>query len=294
MAKLNHSDFTGGKFNQAVFRVSSNVETNYTNALMTQSDFRSADFSSAILPDSKLEGTLFNKRSMLPISVDQALKLGMVEKSGVTLILWDKKDEDFYKFVTSLEAAGQVIELAPVVEYAYDVTTIPDQFDTVLHLNGSQPAQSFSINTQKALVQFVNSGGKYLYGEWNGYEYAQGRMSEMSDLIIIRRKFPASMVSGMTLKETIFGKKHPLLANLKFPLYLPMMGMSLGEAAVFSKNPVQVLAKSVEIYDEIAIRRLGEGLVIAFAFETTGPYAANALNNPNILQLYLNALEFER
>jgi hypothetical protein len=163
----------------------------------------------------------------------------------------------------------------------------PAGFSAVIHLNGTTYDLDMPIAGQIALSNYVRGGGGYIQNEWDAYEFAQGRMANMRDLILFDRI--ESGLDGSVTLTTVPGQGgHPVLANVP-STFTFQTAFNYGPAHAFSANPVTVLMR-YDAYDAVAVRQFGSGRIVGF--KHAGNFAFNTLSDVNVQQLYINAVHW--
>jgi uncharacterized protein YjbI with pentapeptide repeats len=290
-AILRGTDFSGANLKKADLRM-----TKIESSLFVKTHLEEADLGTISLKDSDLSGAYltgakFNKRSVLPFDKDEALKLGMlfVENRSVFMI-WDAKDDHFNDFVRYLTDQGSDITLSAEAEYDFkgEVELLP--YDAVIHLNGSTYNKDMNASGQKALVEYVKNGGTFIYGEWNSYEYNNNSsMREMRDLTLLDS---SATTEDVQFKSADGQSNHPLVMGLAFP-FTVTGSFGLGKIHPFDQDPSTSIVKDANGNDLVVVRHFGKGRVIGFAF--SGNFDSNYnLDNPNIRQLYSNAVQWQK
>lgn len=279
-ASMKNSKLTGLTFSQA----------NLDQADLTGSDIRGSELSEAKLETAILKDVLYNRRTVLPFSEDMAKQKGMIfKKANSTLILPDVKNASLEMFVKALTELGDEVTVSSGLEYQFDgVREKLTNYDVVIHLNAQTFENDIPMTGQTALVEFVQRGGTFIYGEWNSYEVGQGRLRGMVDLNLYKLN-DTNGNKTMTLFKTEVGAASGLLDGVADGVAIPVNGWTDGEIAQFSSQPVQVLMKEQEL-PVVVGRNLGAGQVIGFRFNCNeGQNGGNCLRNKDLQRLYFNA-----
>ena len=205
------------------------------------------------------------------------------------LIIYDVRNAETQALESALEAAGMAVSFSATDETGYDGTNpSPVGFDAVIHLNGTTWSTDMPVAGQDALVSFVQSGGAFLHGEWNAYEYLYGRMQHMRDLTLFDR---TSGWSGSIVFSDAPGMSaHPVLANVP-STFAVSAGQNVGSVHAFSVSPATVLMVDESGNDAVAVREFGNGRVVGF--HHAGNYGGYAtLSDSNIQQLYIDGIRW--
>jgi len=201
------------------------------------------------------------------------------------LLIWDENNTPTASLQTSLENAGLTVALSDTNESLYDGTNpSPQDFATVIHLNGTTYQNKMLTTGQQALVDFVYDGGGYIHTEWNAYQINQNQMMLMRDLILFDRTSGSEGV--LTWDVNASEINHPVLNGIPSSFSFDG-GMNEGTVHPFSIDPSVVLM-TASAGDMVAVREFGMGRIVGFA------HAANyssyeTLLDPNIQQLFVNA-----
>lgn len=208
------------------------------------------------------------------------------------LLIYDVNNSNVTALSNALQSAGITVTLSSTSETGYDGTNpSPIGFSAVIHLNGLTYSTDMPVAGQNALVDYVqNRGGVFISGEWNAYEYLNGRMANMRDLILFNR---SSGSTGTITYNTVVGMSgHPLLAGIPSGFSFAE-GYNLGSINTFSSQPATVLMRDGGGNDAVAIRNFGNGIVVGFN-HAANYSGTSCLTNANIQQLYINAIRLAR
>ena len=92
------------------------------------------------------------------------LQLSSKAKATDVLIIWDTQGSGTLTLQNSLQSAGFNVELSQTVEYQYNgANPSPDNYQVVIHLNGTTYSQDMPTNGQNALVGYVQNGGFFIH-----------------------------------------------------------------------------------------------------------------------------------
>jgi hypothetical protein len=215
------------------------------------------------------------------------------------LILNDADGPSTAALASSIAAAGFQVTSRPAPENTWNGSnpSLTD-FAAVVHLNGATWNAALPPTAQTALTSFVQNGGGFVGGQWNGFEATVGQKS-MPDLVL--------QTYGVTGKElecgnncqrpytTVAGQEnHLVLKGIPSPFTFIMDGHHAGPQVVFPVNPSTVLMRVSSGNPAVLIREFGKGKVVNFSF--TPNYglggAGKTLLDAKVQQLYVNALHW--
>jgi hypothetical protein len=200
----------------------------------------------------------------------------------------------------TLQAAGFQVTLQDA-EYSWDPSTVPlEGFNAVVHLDGLTYDQQLSSAAQTALTNFVQNGGGYVGGQFNGYE----RLSEadMAELILQAMgnnpDGPEQNCSNCDMTyETVGGQEsHPVLAGLPSSFVFHADANDAGALFDYASQPPTVLMRVPNGGPAVTVRDFGTGKVVSFSFAPNYPYndlgdlvEPTTLLDSHIKALYVNA-----
>ncbi|MGE0615084.1 MAG: pentapeptide repeat-containing protein [Bacteriovoracia bacterium] len=274
-ARLRHVALNGAKLTGARFEAADLHGANLMDCVLEQANFKQA---------------IFSKRTQLPVTQAEAEKLGMVFRKAVAaLILWDTLSDLVKDFGKHLNEQGVDATFSPNSEYLFDGKLSLAPYDVVIHFNGTTFSNDIPEAGQLALVAFVQAGGIFIHGEWNGYEIRfNNALKQMRDLSL----FDLTDTTGdrkVVLTPEAGQEKHPLLEGVGAPLALNgVAGMRTGTVRTFAQDPVTVLMKDAAGIPAVVTRKFGAGKVVGFYFTCT-LNGGTCLNLAPIRRLYLNA-----
>ncbi len=215
------------------------------------------------------------------------------------LILNDAEGPSTAALASSIAAAGFQVtsRLAPENTWNGSNPSLTD-FAAVVHLNGATWNAPLPPTAQTALTSFVQNGGGFVGGQWNGYEATVGQKS-MPDLVL-----QTYAVTGKELEcgnncerpyTTVAGQEnHPVLKGIPSPFRFIMDGHHAGPQVVFPVNPSTVLMRVSSGNPAVLVREFGKGKVVNFSF--TPNYGlggfGKTLQDAKVQQLYVNALHW--
>ncbi|MDQ7074539.1 MAG: PKD domain-containing protein [Gammaproteobacteria bacterium] len=205
------------------------------------------------------------------------------------LILWDDPSVGTQALQTALLNAGFEVFLSENSESEFNgANPLLDDFNVVIHLNGTSHGRDMPLSGQQALVDYVRYGGGYIHSAWNAYEYYFGGIQLMRDLILFDR------ITGECYQERPYyrlesAEIHPILANVPQSFSFSG-GFNVGPLHLFETNPSTVLMR-IQSDAAVAVRELGRGHIVAF--NHSGNYAECTGDIPHlnayVQQLYVDA-----
>jgi hypothetical protein len=258
-----------------------------TNATLTLSNVTTADEGSYRVAVSNPQGSTPSRKAHLTIR-----PAGSVPS---VLLIWDSSGEGTPGLKTALEDTGIEVTLSYTSEDFYNGSNpAPDEFDVVVHLNGTTHSTDMPDGGQQALVRHVQEGGGYIGGEWNGFERTQGRMQLMRDLILLDRADGGE--GSFTLTTVPAESSHPILNNVP-TTFTFSGGVSFAQAHSFAIDPVTVLMRQPGfgtngvLADAVAVREFGLGRIISFHHAGNyNHFNYHTLDDANIRQLYIDGV----
>jgi uncharacterized protein YjbI with pentapeptide repeats len=282
-ANLTKADLTRAAITESDFRRARLDESNLSNANFEGSDFRYAVLDNVKMSQTNFKRVVFNQKTVLPFTKDDAIKQGMAFKKSVAVfLLWDQKKDSLTSFVNALTSQDIEVTLAKNVEYLYDGTESLADFQAVIHFAGITYYQDMNENGQKALINFVQAGGTYVSSEYNSYKVSTNVLRIMKELIIVRYK--DDLVKTWTVTKVAEQKTHPLLSDLPETMTLPDFGGSL----------VEVIPPAVAVLKEgnnpvLVAREMGKGRVVSF---NIGCNYRDACANPDVQKIFVSAVNY--
>lgn len=269
------------------------------NATISYTDFshsvmKSTDLTGVHLQDVILKDVNYSARTKLPFSQEKAREFGMILSiTKLVLILWDELNDYVRNFAEGLEKISEgeiktVMSPSSETQFAGQYSLV--DYDAVIHFNGKDGASSdvdLPESGQKAIVEYVQNGGTFIYGEWQAFAVKEGRYRFMRDTVLFSEK---SIDEGaMTVTFSSDGMKSPIFNGLSNPVRVNLTNYNQGSVVPFEQNPVEVLATDSEGNPVIGTRKYGNGLVVGFSFTCTFR-KMTCLNEESIRRLYSNAV----
>jgi hypothetical protein len=156
-------------------------------------------------------------------------------------------------------------------------------------LDGTTYTQDLDTGAQIALKNFVAAGGKFITSEWDAYQVDRGRLTSMTDLVLLTR-FSAVTAARTYVIDPAYAA-HPIFDGFTGTIPMPLTGYNQGPVTVFGVQPATKIASHQGAADEaaIVIRTYGTGKIVHFSF-AGGNYFAGVLSNTNVLRLMYNAV----
>lgn len=292
-ADLSNAKLMGAQLAETNLSRAKLTGANLANVNLQKANLKTADLTGTNFEGAKFQGAVISPRTLLPFSMDDAKKLGMIVINVRTvLLLWDQLNDYVKSFATALNTLsdGEVeVNLAPVVDSMFNGTQVNvSNFDAVIHLNGAEPhGDEIALDGQKALVTYVQNGGTFIYGEWEAYAVSNGQFTQMRDLILFQRSTGTSQGAMHTVVDAM--KSHPLMKGISSPFQVESSAGNIGPVITFASNPVLVLANDNRNSPSVGLRMFGKGRVVGFNFTCTYE-RMTCLNEGPVRQLYINAI----
>jgi Bacterial Ig-like domain len=194
----------------------------------------------------------------------------------------------------ALVAAGNAVTTTSP-EYAWDGTNpSPAGFQVVIHLDGSTYFAPLPVSAQQTLENFVQQGGGFIAGQWNGYELVQGQQVSMPDLVLQRWGESGADGGGSinVTYTTVSGQEnHPVLAGIPTSFTFFADGHDASSLVNFATQPSTALMTATSGGPGVIVRDFGAGHVANFSFAPN--YTTQiTLQDPNIQKLYVNAVNW--
>jgi MBG domain len=203
----------------------------------------------------------------------------------------------------TLRAAGFQVTVQDS-EYAWNPATVPlDGFSAVVHLVGFTYDSLMSPTAQSALTSFVQNGGGYVGGQWNGYRrLSQPDMAELVFQSMANNSDgPAQTCSGCDMTyQTVAGQEsHPVLAGIPSSFVFHADGHDADTLVHFASQQPTVLMHVPNGGPAVTVRDFGTGKVVNFSFAPNYPYndfgdlvEPTTLLDSHIKALYVNAVRW--
>lgn len=214
------------------------------------------------------------------------------------LILDDAEGPSTAALACSVAAAGFQVTSRPAPEYTWDGTNPAlTDFAAVIHLNGATWNVALPVSAQTALTSFVQNGGGFIAGQWNGYESTVGQKA-MPNLVLqtygisTREAECAGNLCRPTYTTVAGQEGHQVLRGIPSPFTFTADGHNAGPIASFATDPAIVLMQIATGAPAVVVRQFGRGKVVNFSFSPNYILGGNGvtLQDPNVQQLYVNAL----
>lgn len=287
-AKLNRVNFAGADLTGASLKGSTGPSANFSYAIMRQSqldgasllsanlqgakldqaslkktDLRSANLRQAVLKEAQIEGgnftgAIITKSTVLPISHDEAIGLGMTIDAKVSLLIIHDNNQTMFELLTALTKLG--------VSYALQSTTANFKADVdlgdyaaVLHFNVADYQTEMPDAGQDALVRFVQDGGVFITTNSTNYGFSQNKFKKMNELMLF--KWGSNKDGALTLTPKV---SHPVLSEITESFVTNERNAPVATLIDFASNKSTVLMTDQGNAPRLAVRDIGQGHVVAF------------------------------
>jgi hypothetical protein len=231
-------------------------------------------------------------------SLSVAVASGTAATGPKVLILDDAEGVSTATLASAVAAAGFQVTSRLAPENTWDGTNPAlTGFAAVVHLNGATWNVPLPVSAQTALTSFVQNGGGFVAGQWNGYE-ATVSQKAMPNLVLQTYAFQAKEgeCGGATCRPTyatVAGQEgHPVLRGMPSPFTFQADGHDAGPMVSFATDPSMVLMQTSTGAPAVLVRSFGTGKVVNFSFAPNYGVGGAGLTllDPNVLRLYVNAL----
>jgi hypothetical protein len=230
----------------------------------------------------------------------QLVSLGVATASSSrVLLLSDADGNSTTTLANSIADAGFLVTVRPAPEYTWDGSNPSlDGFSLVIHLNGNTVGDGMTLSSgaQSALVDFVRAGGGFIGSQWSGYEASIGQ-GVMQDLVLTGFEGPFEencFSCSMSYTQVLEQQSHPVLAGIPSSFSFMADGHASGALTPFTTDPSVVLMRVPSGAPGVVVRSLSAGKVVNFSFAPNYGLGGDGqtLSNPDILQLYINAVRW--
>lgn len=208
------------------------------------------------------------------------------------LLLWDTDNASTQSLKTAIETAGFTVTLPDVSEYQWDGTNPSlDDFDAVIHLDGTTHGSGMPVNAQNALLDFVQVQGKlFVHSEWDAYEVDEYQTQPaLAPIVILQRS--SGYETTITYNTVPGYETHPVLEGINSPFTIDYAGHNVGQVRHYDTYPAETLMIDQNGNAAVAVRELEKGRVVGFGH--AGNYAnSNSLSNVEVQKLFVNALKW--
>ncbi len=204
------------------------------------------------------------------------------------LLIWDSMVEGTLAVRQALEDVGFVVTFSETSELQYDGSNpSPEEFDAVVHFNGSTYKGQMQYSGQYALVDYVRNGGAFIGTERSAYEIKNGRMLPMRDLVLVDHL--GTGFNSVTMSAVEGAEDHAVIENVPSSFTFPVGVYSKTRLHYFEQEPATVLMRDSKGYDAVTVREFGQGRIVYFHL-ASNTAQNGALRNANILQLFTDAV----
>jgi hypothetical protein len=196
---------------------------------------------------------------------------GAVNSGPKVLILADADGASTNALGASLSNAGFQVTVRPAPENTWDGTNPAlTGYALVIHLDGYTWSTAMRAGGQAALTSFVQNGGGFIGGQWNGYESVSGTQKGMPNLVL--------MGSGSTAAEQNCGQclvtynavadqaAHPVLNGIPASFSFKADGHDAAAQVQFATDPSTVLMRLPSGAPGVLVRNFAQGKVVNFSF----------------------------
>jgi uncharacterized repeat protein (TIGR01451 family) len=264
------------------WRKGASVLPNQTNATLTLANVQTDDAGSYSVLVTNLYGSTTSSNALLSVIPGADLN---------ALLIWDTENAGTLALSNALANDGIAVTLSAADERSYNGSNpSPAGFDAVIHLNGTTYDMDMPASGQITLSNYVAGGGGYIHTEWNSYEYSQGLVVHLRDLILF--DYLDYGEGAMNLSAIAEQTGHPVLGNVPSNFTF-QAGFSIVQVHAFPTNPVTVLMRQSGTSDAVAVREMGAGRIVGFSH--AGNYEDglfHTLSNTNVQRLYINAVRW--
>jgi hypothetical protein len=232
------------------------------------------------------------------LSLSVAAASGTAATGPKVLILDDAEGVSTATLARSVAAAGFQVTSRLAPEYTWDGTNPAlTGFAAVIHLNGATWNVPLPPSAQVALTSFVQNGGGFVGGQWNGYE-ATVSQTAMPNLVLqtygfTGREGECAGALCHPIYSTIASQAgHPVLRGVPASFTFQADGHHAGPMVSFATDPSTVLMQTATGAPAVLVRKFGSGKVVNFSFAPNYGVggAGQTLLDENVLRLYVNAL----
>lgn len=286
-AQMYKANLTKAKLSRADLRRVNLKDSNLTDAAIDSANLKNADFTGANYTRTSFKDSLYTSKTLLPFNDSKAKQLGMIfiNVNMSVLVIWDVMNDNTQAMVTALEKEGYEVTLSPMREEQFKGEGL--DVGSVIHLNGVTDGVEMQAEGQRALVQFVKNGGKYIGMAWNAYEIKNGRNTQMSELVLISY----DTEGAYTVVKTP-GMSHPILEGMPNK-FKPECQVSAGALRSGVGDGAQVLMKQEGTENAtLAVKALGSGMVVDLAAISGNYQGADCLKQDMVNKLLINILNW--
>jgi len=262
---LHQAALDGADFEVSNFRGAQMDNTTMNKATFEESDMRSAVLQGADVSDANVKGVRINRSTVLPISLDQAIALGMyIDTSGNMLFIGNSTDSGLIAFVGALQKLNVDVTVASELEDSFagdmDLTDY-----TAIFVAGGYSADMPTAG-QTSILAFLKNGGTVLTTISANYAMNEyGYLASWGDLDLMTYSGTNVFLSGAI---TIADPSNPYFNGISTTDFANEV-YNQASLANFGTNPANALM-SLGSYPLVATRQVGTGLVINLNFCPVG------------------------
>jgi uncharacterized protein YjbI with pentapeptide repeats len=259
---LRKSNLENVNLKEATFRGARMNGISLKSANVENSDMRRVDLTGAITEGANLRGVKITKSTILPFPMDEAVRQGMVDLGGGSvLVIWTRSNDNLGPFISGLQALGLDVDLS-----LHDTTTFTNDQDiskylAVFHHSGKTFNVDMPAPGQKALVEYVKNGGTYIASGATVYTLSQNLYKELSEIVSL--KFTRNFGNTNIATKVIPGfESHPVLEGFTLPLTVAASTYVQSTLIAFANNPAQVILTDAANMPIVAYREFGAGRAV--------------------------------
>jgi len=203
----------------------------------------------------------------------------------------------------ALETGGFLVDaVAPEHWWKGDNPSLTG-YDCVIHLNGyagplvTPTFHPLPVAGQLALVDFVQNGGGYIGGQWNGRELTTSNpQDQMNDLVLqgyAKGRAYDDIINGFVTWSVVQGEEsHPVLEGIAPSFYFMADAHNAGPQRSFTENPSKVLMTATSGGPAVLVREFAKGRIVNFSFAPNYYIFRNTLVDGRIQKLYVNSVKW--
>jgi hypothetical protein len=220
----------------------------------------------------------------------------LVNSGPRVLILADADGPSTNALASNLANAGFQVTVRPAPENTWDGTNPAlTGYALVIHLNGFTWNTPLRAGGQVALTSFVQNGGGFIRGQWNGYESVTGNQRGMPNLVLQGTGTTAAELNCaqcvITYNVVPDQATHRVLGKLPASFTFRADGHDAAAQVTFATDPSTVLMRLPTGAPAVLVRQFGQGKVVNFSFAPNyglGGMGVTLLD-ANVLRLYQNS-----
>ena len=282
-AKLNKANLQNVDWKGAHLEGASLVEAHLDGGDFSESNWRFSDLSRATITDAIFSKSLYNHTTILPFSRQQAKAHGMQPASlPFALVLASESPKNVQDFVDSF---ADKIEIMPSRQALgdFDGSEIEDA-RVILLIDSLENRADMGSRGQAAILNFVRDGGRLVYGAPTDYQFAQGRLQGLDELILADYH-EIQQATFLLLAKGY--EQNPLLKDVAE--FFPSTKLGFAGGSVREKQKNSTAAWAIEAFERVPAllsRPVGHGLVLDLKVSCLAIdlYCSNDINIYRILR----------